>query len=497
MAAFYPQISLESRKKHDAGIRAISMETDLNFGSLGLQYYLTSKMLWNPQLTAAELEALRDRWLQRAYGKGWDEMRKYYNFMAPENFSVNAPNNWGMAIQMIEAADQKIDPAKEPVAQKRLDDLKQYWYFYYLKDSGEATSNPTALREFIWKGQMSYMTAMHMVVSRYFKSVKPRPQEIAGPEFNTGPAHYTAAETAAWWKKVRDYWKVTPVTQFSATTLSNRKPAGKVDVNDLVAVAEFQTDEPEAPFFYSSSSQKNASFLSIASQTGDELGFKLIWPFKPDDRHYRARDLFYGVDRWDPESKSWEELEDITMVSSASQKASDKNGEESQLVEVRYTAPKPGTYRFRLGYGGSLSYLGSLSYDPETGESPASETNSHGMTFNQTQSGHNQGPSWFYIPKGVKSVDLEVWREGNKKALSFHTGLPSTGMEKTRTVEVGEMGTHTVALEPGEDGSLAMLQSSVIHFPYLYSVPMLWAKSPPALLVPRKIAESDGLTIIE
>jgi len=42
-----------------------------------------------------------------------------------------------------------------------------------------------------------------------------------------------------------------------------------------------------------------------------------------------------------------------------------------------------------------------------------------------------------------------------------------------------------------------MLQSSVIHFPYLYSVPMLWAKSPPALLVPRKIAESDGLTIIE
>jgi len=41
-------------------------------------------------------------------------MREYYNFMAPENFSVNAPNNWAMAIEKIEAADQKIDPARSP-----------------------------------------------------------------------------------------------------------------------------------------------------------------------------------------------------------------------------------------------------------------------------------------------------------------------------------------------------------------------------------------------
>jgi len=86
---------------------------------------------------------------------------------------------------------------------------------------------------------------------------------------------------------------------------------------------------------------------------------------------------------------------------------------------------------------------------------------------------------------------------GDKNALSFHTGLPSTGMQKTRTVEVSEQGTHTVALEPGEDGSFAMLKSSVINFPYLYSVPMFWAKSPSALLVPRAVAAADGLTILK
>jgi len=54
-------IQKDLREQYDAGIRAISMETDLNFGAMGLQYYLTSKMLWNPQLTAAELDALRNR----------------------------------------------------------------------------------------------------------------------------------------------------------------------------------------------------------------------------------------------------------------------------------------------------------------------------------------------------------------------------------------------------------------------------------------------------
>ena len=286
-----------------------------------------------------------------------------------------------------------------------------------MKDSGEATSNPIALREFVWKGQMSYMTAIHMVVLRFFKSAKPRPQEITGSAFNTGPAHYSAEETATWWKMVRDYWTVTPVTQFPDTTLSNGKSAGKIDTNDLVAVAEFQTEEPAAPFFYSSGAQKNADFLSIASKTGDVLGFKLAWPFKPDDRHYKAKDLFYGVDRWDMETKNWVELVDITMISSASKMVNGKNGEETQLVEVRYAAPQPGTYRFRLGYGGSLSHLGSLGFDPETGESPALTIDSQGFTFNQTQAGHNQGPAWFYIPKGVKSVDFEVWG----------AGVPSTG----------------------------------------------------------------------
>ena len=47
------------------------------------------------------------------------------------------------------------------------------------------------------------------------------------------------------------------------------------------------------------------------------------------------------------------------------------------------------------------------------------------------------------------------------------------------------------------DGSLAMIQGDNFFFPFVYSVPTLWAKSPGALLVPRGIAEADGLTIVK
>src|SRR5262249_15530481 len=76
------------RPTFDAGIRALTCETDFNFGKYGLAYYLMSKVLWNANLSAGELDKLRDRWLERAYGSAWREMRTYYDFMLPDNFPV-------------------------------------------------------------------------------------------------------------------------------------------------------------------------------------------------------------------------------------------------------------------------------------------------------------------------------------------------------------------------------------------------------------------------
>ena len=210
-----------------AGIKAMSMETDFNFGKFGLAYYLITKMLWDPALTGEGLDAIRDRWFQRAYGSVWQEMKAYYDFMLKDNYPVNGPSTWATAIRLIDAAQQRLDGEKEPAVQRRLDDLKQYWYYHYLAESGQGTPNSAAMREFAWKGQMSYMVAMHMVVKRHFASKDARDvaggisynkgpevaddvdlDALTGTDLTKGPAHYTHEETQAWWAKVLEFWPV-------------------------------------------------------------------------------------------------------------------------------------------------------------------------------------------------------------------------------------------------------------------------------------------------
>ena len=111
--------------------------------------------------------------------------------------------------------------------------------------------------------------------------------------------------------------------------------------------------------------------------------------------------------------------------------------------------------------------------------------------------GFTQPAVYIYIPKGTKSLDLEVWDHRKGKYIQFYSGLPATKPTPTRKVDVSAMATHTIKLQPGEDGTIAAISGNLFAFPYLYSVPTFWAKSPSALLIPRDIAEADGLTVLE
>jgi hypothetical protein len=220
------------RRTFDGGVRAMAYETDFNFGKYGLAYYLMSKVLWNARLTGEQLDALRDRWLQRAFGAGWREMKTYYDFMLVDNFPANGAGTWAKAIRLIDAADERIDPTVEPDCQRRLDDLKQHWYWYYLLDTERARKEAPELIEFLWKGQMSYMTAMHMVAHRTFGQ-NSRLENLLPEESRRGPAHYSVAETAAWWRALHDHWPEIEVTSFAEAVLADGRRGRDVDINDL------------------------------------------------------------------------------------------------------------------------------------------------------------------------------------------------------------------------------------------------------------------------
>jgi len=485
-------IHQEYGTEYHAGMKAICAEMDFNFGRMGLGYYMISKMLWNANLTTAQLDILRNRWFQRAYGSGWREMKMYYDRMQPENYPVNAPNVWARVIRYIDAAEKKIDPVREAGALRRLDDLKQFWYLHYLEDVGKATPASRELKEFAWKGQMSYITAMHAVTRMIFKTNDAA--EAAGPEFNTGPAHYTHEETQAWWKLVVDHWQPTPVTLFADVTLADGKKGKEIDQNDLVLVKEFQCDIPDDRFWYNSGFQKPVKFLTTARKADDEIGFQFIWPYNPNDGYYLQKDVPYGVDYWNATKKAWEPIVDKTMTVKRSEEV-EFNKTKYQLVAVRLKAAKPGTYRFDVGYGGNVSPFSSLDYDQKTGKYLGDIRG--GFTYFLNAEGWTQSPVYLYLPKGLKSLDLETWDTYGAKTLTLFNTLPAKGLKAARTVDISKMGTHTVELKPGEDGTVAMISGNGFAFPYMYSVPSLWAKTPRVLLVPRGIAKADGLTPIE
>ncbi|MEO6846702.1 MAG: hypothetical protein ABI443_04730, partial [Chthoniobacterales bacterium] len=474
---------------YEVGFRSIVGEIDLNFGKNGLGYYLVSKMLWNADLTQKDLDAIRDRWMQRSFGSVWKEMKAYYDFMLIGHYTVNSPNSWAKAIHLLDAADKKLDAAKEPEAQRRIDDLKQYWYVHYLMDTGKFAKDAPEVKEFMWKGQMAYMVGMQGLLGRDYNRADAK--TIAGPEISAGPAHYTHEETQKWWPKILELWKVVPVQLFSEATLANGKPAINIDLNDLVMVDEFQMEPLDGGFFYNSVYMHNGTFLTTAAQKDDLIGFKLTWPFIPDNGDYKQKKVYYGVDIWDTTKRTWTSWLDRTMTSQ--QSVEGKNGANIyQLVDVQLKAPQPGVYRFWVGNGGNLSYLYSPTFDLQTGR----YTKRMPFTYFTDAQGLTQAGVYIYIPKGTKSIDLDVWDTSNSKFITFYTGLPSTGLKVSRRVDIAAMGVHTIPLQPGEDRTVAMIEQSNFFFPFLYSVPMFWAKSPAALLVPRAIAEADGLGII-
>ncbi|MCB1205452.1 MAG: hypothetical protein KDN18_14420, partial [Verrucomicrobiae bacterium] len=118
-------------------------------------------------------------------------------------------------------------------------------------------------------------------------------------------------------------------------------------------------------------------------------------------------------------------------------------------------------------------------------------------TYFDRPRGHTQEPVHLYLPKGTKTLDLEVWDSFEKKQLQLFMGIDAKGLIPSRTVDISRRGTHRITLEPGEDGNLAKIGGNGFAVPVLYSVPNLWAKSAPELLIPRAIATADGLTVLE
>jgi hypothetical protein len=360
------------------------------------------------------------------------------------------------------------------------------------------------VKEFLWKGQTSYITPLYCFTWGLFRHMGnkvdiPSIYDVCSPTYYDknkrfiAPAHYTAAETAAWWADVVKYFPYTPVSQFQNNKLINGGLGSAVNLEDLTTIREFRGKAPgDGTLIYMPNHAAQPAPLVMTQKAGDVVGLKVFtFPGNPPPSFTIA----YAVDRWDPAARAWQKGLHRNAVASANDGLPKNSREAASLTFSKTVAG--GIYRFNLGEvaGGALT-LSSLDYDTRN-NTFSGDAIAYGLALTQRVGYVYVVPGGFiYIPKGTTTLDLETWDDSPQKTIDLYTGLPSgaNSWKLTRTVDIHGRGTHRIPLKPGEDGSIACMDRGCTAVPYFYSIPNIWAKAPWMLMVPKDIAKADGLT---
>ncbi|MCX7705552.1 MAG: DUF4838 domain-containing protein, partial [bacterium] len=144
------------------GICNLSAESGNSWGSQGLGYYLAARVLWNSK---TDIEALKNDFYQKAFGPARDVMKRYYDRIDLANKPFIGPTFYRFCIDDLLEAEKLTK--KDPEISERIEHLKQYHVFLYLRrkvyDQRELTKEERkkwALEMLKWNYRMrnTYMT---------------------------------------------------------------------------------------------------------------------------------------------------------------------------------------------------------------------------------------------------------------------------------------------------------------------------------------------------
>jgi hypothetical protein len=508
LGLFENLVGSERVRYTDAGVRSWHDEmARMGYTQHALGFYLMGKYLCDPTVDEARLNEIRNTWLTRAFGPGAGAMRAYFDFTEPDvglssagrSTAVDVPNFWARAIELLDEADTQI-PAGT-IWQRRLDDVKLHWYFYWLMHTDQLVKTNQRTQELMWKGQSSFTLSTYLIAHDVFKDRYANVDEImkevaASPDridYTAGPAHYTEKETAAWWSMVRAHW---PYTKVEVGT-----PA-ELEVGELVRVG--QTQEIAGgrweTLIYKASETPYVLAYQVIGGGGGEVGFTLLWRADEPPEPWTlwgSQNTSWRIDRF--VAGAWVALDSGYEESALVAGGDNYTGYPCWLVAVRRAAPGRGTYRITIGYGGWGELAGpAWSIDTQPVDLPAGGR----LAFSERLIVHRQSYSdgiWFYVPKSRTYIDLEII-DRNPGAAQALVLYPNGLDGDPRTVVVNTLGTHRIPLEAGEAGKPVRFQPdpglNALNVPYFYGLPPIWALSPSALLVPEAVATADVLTVI-
>jgi hypothetical protein len=429
-----------------AGATSFDAESGNNWGVHGRGYYITNKLLWNPN---ADVKALLADFYEKAFGPGAAAMQRYYERLAPDSEPLMSRGLIGEAFCDVEQATNLAKDRPDVIA--RLDDIKHYlryvhlrWLIDHEKTQERKKDLTVAALTHAYRTRYSYMNHWNAMKQSWGNDAAKKFAEPGWASNAKGPKPWlvdrpvTREEIDVAFREGLDYFQPRPVRELKFS-------------DDLVPVSFAGTKDVESKQHY----QGLANYV-LYSRKGELLEVEvtpgtIAWYRDRPDARYVLRDKADAI------------------VAEGSLKL---DGEAHRLV---MKVPAAGPYRFEFKDSGAAWKIRVEMGRPVTLVSNRARRYSH---LGQIQEMH------FYVPKGTSEVQY-FWSGGPHKVL---------GPDRKAIADVKESDDIvTIAVPPGADGKCWSLSPHGHGHLWFFNLPNCLAASPNSLLLPREVVERDQL----
>lgn len=431
-----------------AGTTSMDCESGNCWGLYGRGYYIANRLMWDPK---ADVDEILADFYAKAFGPAASAVERYYERVDPGNNPIMGEGLMADALRDLEEASRL---AKEhPDVQARLDHLKQYLHYVSLKwDLNQVRKDPVKKREmtldtfrYVYRTRFSYM--IHWEAIRQYWS-----RQVA-KEFDEPTWIATDASPKPW--EDDQPWTRDETERYFQADLKRFQPQPverKSFSNDLVPGGFTRTRGALPTKFQYQYAARHAMY----SREGEPLALTIITGVIANRRN--RNDAEY------------------TLTDSKGQIISEESlPQDGKEHSLKLEVPGAGLYWLDFqdnGAGWKISANPDLSFSLPLVRNKQS---THMGDINRL---------FFYVPKGTTKI-CYFTRYGRGRV---------SGPDEKVLHEFTRAGANvTIPVPPGADGKVWSLNNGHLEKDFFYNIPNYVASSPESLLVPKELAESDGL----
>jgi hypothetical protein len=430
--------------------RFLSAESSDNWGPNGLGYYIASRLLWDTG-QATQIEAIKNDFLQKAFGAAREPMADFYRLTNGANKPLMSADLIGRLYRQLDKAMQSTPDA---AIHARLSDLALYvryveLYSEYSQAGGAARQTAFEnLMRFAWRIRATQM--IHTLA--LWRDLPSRDKQVKVPE-NAG---WRVPEGKNPWKSSEPF-SAAEIEKLIAKGIANNK------LLDFVPVQFSSELVPATPLKLSAAKPGSYNMLRGSQDF-------YTWVEKsPITLTLQASGGHIYQDRGDAKVELFALADAEMNAVSSGAIAPDK-----ETHDVQLKTNFPGLHRLNVSDGAAGTSVSWPVGTPMTVESSLA---------NPTRFAGGRWTMYFYVPQGTKIVG--GYRNGLGQILD------ADGKAVSKFTAENNPGYWSIPVAPGQDGRLWQISNANGQVMLMTTPPYL-ARSANELLLPKEVVQSDA-----